>query len=249
MGQRVCEAVHGDPNLQLVAAIDRADHPKQGEDIGLVVGLGPVGIAVGRDLPDQVDGAIDFSTPTASLAFAKKCAARQLPLVVATTGFSAKEREQLIEYHHEMPLLVASNCSLVVNLLLKLARIAGEKLRDRDFDVEIVEKHHRFKVDAPSGTALSFADVLQDAMGLTNRRHGREGITGERPRQEIGLHAIRAGDNIGEHAIIFSTLGETMELVHRGHSRDSYARGAVAAIRFLVTKKPGLYTMADVLDL
>jgi 4-hydroxy-tetrahydrodipicolinate reductase len=249
MGQRVVHLLQSDPTLELAAALVRPGSTREGLDVGEVLGFGRTGVKFATELPRLIDGVIDFSTPEASLAIAKACAARELPLVVATTGFSAKQREDLVALHHTMPLLLAPNCSLVVNLLMKLTHIAGEVLRDRDFDVEIIERHHRYKADAPSGTALRFAEVLEEAMGLTARRHGREGITGARPRHEIGLHAIRAGDNVGEHAVIFSTLGETMELVHRGHSRDSYARGAVAAIKFLVAKKAGRYSMADVLDL
>src|SRR5262249_56780147 len=125
----------------------------------------------------------------------------------------------------------------------------AQVLRDRNFDVEILERHHRFKKDAPSGTALHFARIVQEAMGQTDLRHGREGLVGERPADEIGVHAIRVGDNVGEHTIIFSTLGETLELTHKGHSRDSYARGALLAAKFLADKPAGRYSMKDVLGL
>ena len=139
--------------------------------------------------------------------------------------------------------------SLVVNVLFKLVHQAALALKDKGFDVEIVERHHRFKKDSPSGTALHFAKVIQDAMGEMPVRHGREGLVGERPAREIGMHAVRSGDNVGEHTIIFSTLGETMELVHKGHTRDAYVHGALAAAKFLATKGPGSYTMKDVLGL
>jgi 4-hydroxy-tetrahydrodipicolinate reductase len=139
--------------------------------------------------------------------------------------------------------------SLAVNVLMKLVRQAGEVLRDKGFDVEITERHHRFKKDSPSGTALHFARILQEAMGQTQLRHGREGLVGERPPHEIGIHAIRVGDNVGEHTIIFSTLGETLELTHRAHARDCYARGALQAAKFLAGRPPGRYTMNDVLGL
>ena len=137
----------------------------------------------------------------------------------------------------------------MVNVLFKLVREAGTALKGKGFDVEIIERHHRFKKDSPSGTALHFARVVQEAMGQTELRHGREGLVGERPAQEIGIHAIRAGDNVGEHTIIFSALGETMELVHKSSSRDSYARGALEAAKFLAGKPAGRYTMDDVLGL
>ena len=144
---------------------------------------------------------------------------------------------------------MAPNMSLVVNVLFELVRHSGEMLNGKDFDAEIIEWHHRYKKDSPSGTALHFARIIQKAMGQTELRHGREGIVGERPQSEIGMHAIRGGDNVGEHTIIFSTIGETLELVHKGSSRDSYARGALEAAKFLAGKPPGRYSMNDVLGL
>src|SRR5262249_8556831 len=135
------------------------------------------------------------------------------------------------------------------NVLFKLARQAAEALKGRGFDVEILERHHRFKKDSPSGTALHFARLIQEAMGQTELRHGREGLVGERPAHEIGVHAIRVGDNVGEHTIVFSTLGETLELNHRAHARDCYARGALQAAKFLANRPAGWYTMNDVLGL
>jgi len=144
---------------------------------------------------------------------------------------------------------MAPNMSLAVNVLMKLVRQAADVLRDKGFDVEILERHHRFKKDSPSGTALQFAKIIQEGMGQTSLRHGREGLVGERPPHEIGVHAIRVGDNVGEHTIIFSTLGETMELTHRAHARDCYVRGALQAAKFLANRPAGRYTMNDVLGL
>jgi 4-hydroxy-tetrahydrodipicolinate reductase len=138
--------------------------------------------------------------------------------------------------------------SLVVNLLFKLVRLTAEALKGKGFDAEIIERHHRYKKDSPSGTAVHFAEIIREVQG-GRFVHGREGLVGERAADEIGLHAVRAGDNVGEHTIVFSTLGETLELVHKGHSRDSYARGALLAAKFLATKTAGRYTMADVLGL
>src|SRR5436190_1858145 len=131
----------------------------------------------------------------------------------------------------------------------RLVKLAAKMLNGRDFDVEVLERHHRFKKDSPSGTALHFVRIVQEAMGQTEVRHGREGLVGERPPSEIGVHAIRVGDNVGEHTIIFSTLGETLELTHRAHARDCYARGALQAAKFLANRPPGRYTMNDVLGL
>lgn len=249
MGQRIVAGVVADPDCELAAALESAQSPNLGRDIGDICGLGPLGVSVTAEPTKPIDGIIDFSVPAATLALAKLCAAQEIPLLVATTGFSPEERAELVEYHHETPLLIASNCSLVVNLLNKLVAEAATVLKGRDFDVEIIERHHRFKVDAPSGTALTFADIISEKMEITGRTYGREGLVGQRPSNEIGIHAVRTGDNVGEHTIVFSTIGETLELVHKGHSRDSYVKGAVAGVKFLAGKKPGLYTMKDVLGL
>src|SRR5262249_17982257 len=172
-----------------------------------------------------------------------------IPLVVATTGHSAEQRRAIEEAAHDTALLMAPNMSLAVNVLFELVRQAGELLAGKGFDVEIIERHHRFKKDAPSGTALQFARIVQEGMGQAELRHGREGLVGERPPTEIGVHALRVGDNVGEHEIVFSTLGETLELVHKGHSRDSYARGALLAAKFLAGKPAGRYGMDDALRL
>lgn len=249
MGKLVAQGVHEASDLDLAAALDSGENPACGRDVGEVGGFGATGVTISSEWPGGIDVVIDFSVPQASVEIAKKCAEHDAAILVATTGLNRTQRETIIECHHTAPMIIASNTSLVVNVLMKLVREAGELLKDNDFDVEVVERHHRFKVDAPSGTALSFVKILEESMALSERRYGREGITGERPRHEIGIHSLRTGDNVGEHAVIFSTLGETMELVHKGHSRIAYVKGALAAARFLATKNPGLYSMAEVLGL
>jgi 4-hydroxy-tetrahydrodipicolinate reductase len=249
MGRHVCRLVAEDPTLQFWGAMVTADDPALNHDVGLIAGVDHIGVEATAFMPSNVQVVIDFSNPDASLSIAQDCADRRFPLVVATTGFTTEQRRTLEGHAEKIPLLIAANCSLVVNVLMKLTETAGRLLANRDFDIEIIERHHRFKLDAPSGTALAFARILQSTMGLDVQRHGREGITGVRSTNEIGLHAVRAGDNVGEHTIIFSTLGETMELVHKGTSRDSYAKGAIAAAKFLVGKPPGLYSMRDVLGI
>jgi 4-hydroxy-tetrahydrodipicolinate reductase len=177
------------------------------------------------------------------------CVSRKIPLVVATTGQTEAQIRDIEGAAHHTAILMAPNMSLVVNVLFKLVREAAAALNDKGFDVEIIERHHRFKKDSPSGTALHFAKIIQEAMGEMKVMHGREGLVGERTPREIGMHAVRSGDNVGEHTIIFSTLGETMELVHKGHTRDAYVRGALQAAKFLATKGAGRYTMNDVLGL
>jgi 4-hydroxy-tetrahydrodipicolinate reductase len=251
MGQRLVALAHEDAQLAVVAAVDSPKHPCQGQDAGTIAGIGPIGVPVTGELPleARVDCVIDFSSPAGTRAILKTCVDRRLPLVVATTGHEAHERDEILAAAHQTAILYSPSMSLVVNLLFKLTQLAGTALAGKGFDVEIIERHHRFKKDSPSGTAGHFADIVQRAMGQKTIRHGREGIVGERPADEIGVHAVRAGDNVGEHTIIFSTLGETLELVHKGYSRDSYARGALAAAKFLAGKGAGLYSMNDVLGL
>jgi 4-hydroxy-tetrahydrodipicolinate reductase len=251
MGQRLVALAHEDQELAVAVALEAGGHPKLGRDAGEVAGVGPIGVSVRSELPLDVrlDVLIDFSTPEGTLNILPVCVRRRIPIVIATTGFTVAQREEIEEAAHETALLMAPNMSLAVNVLFRLVRQAAQLLADKDFDVEIVERHHRFKKDAPSGTALHFARIVQEVMGQTEMRHGREGLLGERPHHEIGLHALRVGDNVGEHTILFSTLGETLELTHRGHTRDSYARGALLAAKFLANKPPRRYTMNDVLGL
>ena len=251
MGQRLIALATEDPALTLTAAVDWARHPHLGRDAGELAGIGSLGVAVRSELPSggRVDVVVDFSTPEGTMSILPACVARKVPLVVATTGHSVEARGEIEAAAHQTAVLLSPNFSLVVNVLFKLVREAGLALKGKGFDVEIIERHHRFKKDSPSGTAVHFAKVVQAAMGQTDFRHGREGLLGERPAHEIGIHAVRAGDNVGEHTILFSTLGETMELVHKGYSRDSYARGALLAAKFLANRPAGRYTMNDVLGL
>ena len=251
MGQRLVHLAREDAELEVGAALEAPGSPHLGRDAGEVCGLGPIGVSVREHLPlgQRLDVLVDFSTPEGTLAVLPVCVERRLPVVVATTGFSPSQRAEVEAAAHQTALLFAPNMSLSVNVLFALVRQAATLLAGRGFDVEILERHHRFKKDAPSGTALHFARIVQEAMGQTELRHGREGLVGERPPTEIGVHALRVGDNVGEHTIVFSTLGETLELTHKGHTRDSYARGALLGAKFLAGKPPGRYTMNDVLGI
>lgn len=251
MGQRLAQLAHADPELELRAALEAPGHPQQGRDLGEVIGLGSLGVTVTSFLPPEqrLQVLIDFSTPEGTRNALALCRERHVALVVATTGHTPRQKREIEEAGQHIPLLYAPNMSLAMNVLMKLVRLTAEALRGRDFDVEIVEKHHRFKKDAPSGTALHLARILQEVLGPLELRHGREGLTGERAPQELGIHALRVGDNVGEHTILFSTLGETLELSHRAHSRDCYARGALQAAKFLAGQPPGLYSMNNVLGL
>jgi 4-hydroxy-tetrahydrodipicolinate reductase len=251
MGQRIIALAQEDKDLTLGAALEAPGHPQLGRDVGEVIGLGRLGVPVRSEVPleQRLDVLIDFSTPEGTMTGLPVCVQRRIPLVVATTGFTPEQRREIEAAAHETAVLMAPNMSLAVNVLMKLVRQSAEALKGKGFDVEITERHHRFKKDSPSGTALHLARLIQEAMGQTHLRHGREGLVGERPESEIGIHAIRVGDNVGEHTIIFSTLGETLELTHRAHTRDCYARGALQAAKFLADRPAGRYTMNDVLGL
>jgi 4-hydroxy-tetrahydrodipicolinate reductase len=251
MGQRLIALAAADKELALGAAIESPGHPRLGQDAGLVAGAGQLGVPLSDTLSAAVDVVVDFSVPAGTLAICRTCRERKLPLVVATTGLQREQMDELRAASAEIPLLWSPSMSLAVNLAMKLAGIAGGALADHPsgVDVEIIERHHRFKEDAPSGTALRFGEIIADAMGQTRMQHGRAGRPGARPRDEIGYHAVRIGDNPGEHTIVFGMLGETLELTVRATSRDCYAHGALAAAKFLARQKPGLYGINDVLGL
>ncbi|MFO0850060.1 MAG: 4-hydroxy-tetrahydrodipicolinate reductase [Gemmataceae bacterium] len=252
MGQRLVALAHDDPkHFHLVAAVDSPTNRLVGQDAGTVAGVPLLGVPITGDLPltARVDCLIDFSSPAGTMAVLKTCIDRRIPIVVATTGHEKAERDEILAAAHHTAVLYSPNMSLVVNLLFKLTSLTGKVLAGKGFDVEVIERHHRHKKDSPSGTAAHFAKLVQAEMGQRHIRHGREGLVGERPADEIGVHAVRAGDNVGEHTIIFSAPGETLELVHKGTSRDSYARGALLAARFLAGKGAGMYTMDDVLGI
>ncbi len=251
MGQRLLHLAHADPGLTIGAALEYAGHPALGRDAGELAGLGEIKVPLVSEpaVNQRLDVMIDFSTPEGTMKVLPLCLQHSWPLVVATTGHTAAQKADIEEAAHDIAVLYSPNMSLVVNVLFELVRQAAQCLHGKDFDVEILERHHRYKKDSPSGTALRFAQIVQEVMGQQQIRHGREGIVGERPTSEIGVHAIRGGDNVGEHTIIFTTLGETLELVHKGHSRDSYAKGALLAARFLAGRPAGRYSMNDVLGL
>jgi 4-hydroxy-tetrahydrodipicolinate reductase len=251
MGQRLVALAAQDKTLAVAAALESPTHPRLGQDVGLIAGVGEIGVKLAAVLEPEVDVVIDFSVPQAVTSILDTCMARRVPLVVATTGLDGDQVTRLKEVSNLIPLLWSPSMSLAVNLTMKLAAVAGQALKDHPngADVEIIERHHRFKEDAPSGTALKFGQVIAEVMGQKETRHGRHGRPGERPHGEIGYHAVRTGDNPGEHTVIFGLLGETIELTVRATNRDCYAHGALAAAKFLAGKPAGLYGMADVLGL
>jgi 4-hydroxy-tetrahydrodipicolinate reductase len=250
MGTRLIQLIQADLGLRLAAALDRPDHPKLGEDAGALAGVGSLGVPLAAAIVPAValDAMIDFSLPEGTVALAEVCRERGIPLVVGTTGLGPEQRRAVEAAADRIPVLISANFSKAVNLLMKLAGEAARVLGD-EADVEVVERHHRLKKDAPSGTALRLAEVVGQAIGTGPDRyaHGRHGLVGERPRGEIGLHALRTGDNPGEHTVVFGLLGECLELSHRALNRDGFARGALDAARFLAGKPPRLYAMTDLL--
>ena len=254
MGGRLINAVMDHPQLELVGAFERPNHPDAGRDAGLAAGLGETGIPLSESLEEVIEEGevvIDFTQPEASLRHMEMAAERGRAMVVGTTGFSADQRRRIEELGERMRLVVAPNMSVGVNLLFKVvgdvARILGPA-----FDREIIEIHHRLKKDAPSGTAVRLAEVLAEAGGQKLEDcavYGREGLVGQRTDEEIGVLAVRAGDIVGEHTVLFGGMGERIEITHRAHSRDTFARGAARAAAWLADQKPGLYDMQDVLGL
>jgi len=251
MGQRVIALAAQDSSLRIAAAYESENSLRLGQDAGDVAGIGRINVPIAAEIGEHMDVVIDFSTPEGCLAVVAVCAARGIPVVVATTGLTAAQKKQIETAAQTTPILMAPSMSLAVNIAMKLVADAGRVLKNHSsgVDVEIIERHHRFKEDAPSGTALKFGEIVAAQMGQDQHVHGREGRTGQRPRNEIGYHALRVGDNVGEHTIVFGLLGETLEVTVRGQSRDSYASGALTAAKFLAAQQPGLYSMTDALSL
>lgn len=251
MGQRVVALAAQDSKFHVVEAYEAANSSKLGRDAGEIAGAGTLGVPIRSTIEQQVDVVIDFSTPEGCLQILALCQDRQIPLVIATTGLTDPQKALVVSAAKKIPILMAPSMSLAVNIAMKLVADAGRALKDHSsgVDVEIIERHHRFKEDAPSGTALKFGEIVANQMGQSKHIHGREGRIGQRPRMEIGYHALRVGDNVGEHTIVFGMLGETLEVTVRGQSRDSYALGSLTAAACLASKPAGLYSMKDALGL
>ncbi|QEG42777.1 4-hydroxy-tetrahydrodipicolinate reductase [Roseimaritima ulvae] len=257
MGRRVVALAAEDPGFRLVAAIEQPEHSCIGQDAGILAGCSEVKVPVSSPWPNDIDVVIDFSLPGAVDNVVEHALKAGASLVMATTGLSEDHHRKLREASEQIAIVWAPSMSLAVNLTMKLAQQTTRALKDiaGGLDIEILERHHRFKEDAPSGTALKFGELIadayrdNDAQPAVQHVHGREGKTGARTRNEIGYHAIRTGDNPGEHTIVFGMLGETIELKVAASNRDCYAAGALAAAKWLEGKPPGLYSMFDVLDM
>ena len=244
------------PGLELVAAVDRAGAPLLGQDAGVAAGVPALGVVLGADLAAALaarpDVAVDFSSPAAVAATAAQVAAAGVPWVVGTTGLGAAEQAAVAQAAQKIPVVLSANMSLGVNLLYALVAQAARTLAGLRYDCEIVERHHRRKKDAPSGTALYLGEAAAQGFGWNLKDvaiDGRTGIPGERPEKEIGFHAVRGGDIVGDHVVLFAADGECIELSHRATSRDTLAIGALRAAAWLPGRAPGLYGMGDVLGL
>lgn len=251
MGRRLLALTLAAPDLELGAALEIENHSDIGRDAGELVGLESAKVPLTTTLETAVDCLITFASPAATAAVVDICRQRKIPLVMATTGLNDVQKDYVTSLAKEVPVVWAPNMSLAVNLTMRLATVAAEALKDcpNGADVEIVETHHRFKEDAPSGTALHFGEIIAAVMGQDSKQFGRHGLIGKRPHHEIGFHSLRVGDDPGTHTIVFGLLGETIELTVRAHNRDCYALGALEAARYLVNQPPGLYGMYDVLGL
>jgi 4-hydroxy-tetrahydrodipicolinate reductase len=254
MGNRIVACLAGQPDLRLVAALEAPGHAAIGRDAGELAGIGKAGVSVSTDAAAEISRdrvLIEFSVPEASLAHLRLVAQAGARAVIGTTGFTAAQRAEIGELAKRAAIVLSPNMSVATNVAFKLLATMAKALGD-EYDIEITEIHHRFKKDAPSGTALRMAEVVAEALGRDLDQvavYGRQGLPGERTRPEIGILSLRSGDVVGEHTVSFGTLGERLELVHRAHNRDTYARGALRAARFVAARAPGLYSMADVLGL
>lgn len=252
MGRRVVALAAEDNAFEITAAIDAPDSSLIGQDAGAIAGIPEIGVPLSSEWPGDVDMVIDFSLPQALDQCVANAVASKTPLVVATTGLSDAQKSALTDAAKQIPIVWAPSMSMAVNLTMRLCQQITETLKDvtGGVDIEILERHHRFKADAPSGTALRFGELIAEKMdGEVKHVHGREGETGQRTRNEIGYHAIRVGDNPGEHSIVFAMLGERIELNVAASNRDCYASGALAAAKWVHGKQSGLYNMFDVLGL
>jgi 4-hydroxy-tetrahydrodipicolinate reductase len=254
MGSRIVALSRESTDLRVAGALERAGHPALGHDVGEIAGGGRLGVAITGDpaaLLMRGRILVEFTAPEPTLEHLRVGAAQGAKAVVGTTGLGEAQIDELRGLARSTAILFSPNMSVGVNLAFRVLALMARALGD-DYDVEITEIHHRMKKDAPSGTAAKMAEVIADALGRRLAEvgvYGRHGLVGERGPREIGVHALRGGDIVGEHTVVFSTLGERLELTHRAHSRDTFAHGALRAVRWVAAAAPGLYSMHDVLGL
>ena len=251
MGRRIVALAVEDQNARVVAALEDGGNDAIGSDAGELAGAGQIGVRVADRFDEAFDVLVEFSLPAGTMHWLEECERRSRPIVIGTTGHSAADLRRIHEASEKIAVLKAPNMSVGVNVLLRLARQLGAAL-DPSYDVEITETHHRFKVDAPSGTALALRDAVCDGRASAGAEkptsvYGRHGETGRRPAGEIGIHSVRTGDIVGRHTVSFGTTGETLTIGHDAHSRDTFAAGALRGAKWIVGRKAGMYDMQDVL--
>ena len=254
MGGKIISLISTKDDIKVVGAVELSGHPIIGRDIGQSLGLGNTGILVCdklSDCIDQADVVIDFTNHEASLNYLKVANKNNRAIVIGSTGFTAGEMEEINGLAKNTRCVLTPNMSVGVNVMLKILEYCAGILKD-DYDVEIIEAHHHLKKDAPSGTAMQMAKVIADKLGRDMDKslvYSRRGLIGERTKKEIGIQTIRAGDITGDHTVIFGGVGERLEFIHRAHSRDNFAKGAIRAALWIVGQNNGLYDMQDVLGL
>lgn len=253
MGSRIVALACDDKDFKIVGAIEREDHPLIDKDLGQTLGLGKLGIKITDNFKklakEKFDCLIEFSTQPATAEHLILLKKYKKAAVIGTTGLTDEQVNEIRELTKLAPVVMSPNMSIGVNLIFGLVEEITRRLKD-GYDVEIIETHHRFKADAPSGTAKKIAEIIAQTRGQSLDKvgiYGRSGLIKDRPRDQIAIHALRAGDVVGEHTIIFGNIGERIELTHRAHSRDTFALGALRAAKFVVGKPPKLYEMKDVL--
>ena len=248
MGRRIAALAIESEQFDIVAALEMPGHPAIGQDMGELAGVGRFGVKVADAMEGRPDVLIDFTLPEGTMHWLDVCRGQKVPLVIGTTGLTESQQAAVADAAAIVPIVHAANMSVGVNLLLKIVAEVAAAL-GADYDIEIAETHHRFKKDAPSGTAIALAKSICEALG---KDYGQVAVLGRggqcpRPKGEIGLHALRVGDTVGEHAVYFGNLGETITIAHSAHTRDTFARGALRAAQWIVARQSGLYNMQDVL--
>ena len=254
MGQTILRQLNNENDVHIVGATEIVSHPELGSDIGILSGQGELGISISDNVEDACINAeviVDFTAPLSTLNNARYAASNGKSMVVGTTGFTEEEKKELYQLAKEFPCVFSPNMSIGVNVMFEATKKLAEILGD-DYDIEIIEAHHKHKIDAPSGTALRLGESAAEGLGRDfNKvaRYERHGAIGERKEKEIGMQTIRAGDIVGEHTVMFCGAGERIELTHRAMSRDNFAKGVVRAVKWIPGKPAGIYTMKQVLGI
>lgn len=252
MGKRILACAMAEKEIKIVGAVEAASSPFVGKDAGEVAGEGTLDVPILSSLEEALSGAdvvIDFTMPEVTLKNIETAAKQKKAMVIGTTGFSETQKKEIAAQARHIPVVLSPNMSVGVNLLFDIVGEVARRLGE-EYDIEIVEAHHRFKKDAPSGTARRLAEAIAESTGRNLAKdavYGRKGDSAVRKPHEIGIHAVRAGDIVGDHTVTFCALGERVEISHRAHSRDTFAKGALRAARFVAKQKPGLYSMQEVL--